>query len=97
MGKELSIIRKPMITEKGTRLQETLNQYTFEVDPSSNKIEIKAAVEARFSVSVIKVRTSKIPGKLKRLGRFTGRRPDLKKAIVSLAEGNSIDYIESSG
>ena len=97
MGKELSIIRKPMITEKGTRLQETLNQYTFEVDPSSNKIEIKAAVEARFSVSVIKVRTSKIPGKLKRLGRFTGRRPDRKKAIVSLAEGNSIDYIESSG
>jgi len=97
MGKELSIIRKPMITEKGTRLQETLNQYTFEVDPSSNKIEIKAAVEARFSVSVIKVRTSKIPGKLKRLGRFTGRRPDRKKAIVSLAEGNSIEYIESSG
>lgn len=97
MGKELTLIRKPMITEKGTRLQETLNQYTFEVDPAANKIEIKAAVEARFSVSVTNVRTSKIPGKLKRLGRFSGRRPDRKKAIVTLAEGSTIDFLEASG
>jgi large subunit ribosomal protein L23 len=97
MGNYLTIIRRPMITEKGTRLQETVNQYTFEVETGANKIEIKAAVEARFSVSVTKVRTLKIPGKLKRLGRFTGRRPDRKKAIVTLAEGNTIDFLESTG
>jgi len=97
MGKYLALIRKPMITEKGTRLQETVNQYTFEVDPGANKIEIKAAVEARFSVSVTKVRTLKIPGKIKRLGRFTGRRPDRKKAIVTLSEGSTIDFLESTG
>ncbi len=97
MGSYLALIRRPMITEKGTRLQETVNQYTFEVETGANKIEIKSAIEARFSVSVTKVRTMKIPGKLKRLGRFTGRRPDRKKAIVTLAEGNSIDFLEGAG
>ncbi|MBT3231576.1 MAG: 50S ribosomal protein L23 [Calditrichaeota bacterium] len=96
MSNLLSILRKPLVTEKGTRLQETLNQYVFEVDPNSNKIEIKRAVEKRFDVQVLKVRTLNVGGKLKSLGRFTGRRPDRKKAIITLAEGNSIDFLESA-
>lgn len=96
MRNEMKIIRRPLITEKGTRLQETLNQYLFEVDPSANKIEIKHAVENRFNVTVKKVRTLNVRGKLKRMGRFTGRRPGLKKAIVTLAEGNKIDFIEGT-
>jgi len=92
----LDIIRRPLITEKVTKLQEKLNQYVFEVAPSSNKIEIKRAVEDRFKVQVTKVRTINVPGKLKRLGRFSGRRPDWKKAIVTLAEGEKIELFEGA-
>ena len=94
MASELMILKKPLITEKGTHLQEELNQYSFEVDPNANKIQIKKAVEARFDVTVTKVRTLKIPGKMKTLGRFTGRRPDRKKAIVTLAKDDKIEYVE---
>jgi len=90
----LDIIRRPLVTEKVTRMQETLNQYAFEVEPSSNKIEIRKAVEERFSVKVKKVRTISVRGKMKTLGRFSGRRPNWKKAIVTLAEGESIDLFE---
>jgi len=92
----LDIIRRPLVTEKITRMQETLNQYAFEVDPNSNKIEIRKAVEERFSVKVKKVRTINVHGKLKTLGRFSGRRPSWKKAIVTLAEGESIDLFEGA-
>jgi large subunit ribosomal protein L23 len=94
MREYLRIIRRPFITEKGTSMQEKLNQYAFEVNLSANKIEIKRAVEERFSVKVTKVRTMRIHGKLKTLGRFTGRRPERKKAIVTLADGDKIDLVD---
>lgn len=94
MKNSLSILRKPLITEKGTRLQERLNQYAFVVDPAANKLEIKQAVEDRFGVSVIKIRTMNVRGKVKRLGRFTGRRPDWKKAVITLASGQKIELLE---
>jgi len=90
------IIRRPLVTEKVTRLQEKVNQYAFEVDPTSNKIQIKKAVEKRFKVKVTQVRTLNVSGKIKRLGRFTGRRPDWKKAIVTIAEGQKIDFFETA-
>ncbi len=96
MKSNLGVIRRPLITEKATGLQEKLNQYAFEVDPRSNKIEIKRAVEVRFNVQVTKVCTMNVPGKLKRLGRFTGRRPNWKKAIVTLAEGEKIELFEGA-
>jgi large subunit ribosomal protein L23 len=92
----LEIIRRPLITEKVTRLQEGLNQYAFEVEPNSNKVEIRKAVEERFSVKVKKVRTLNVRGKMKTLGRFSGRRPNWKKAIVTLAKGESIDLFEGA-
>lgn len=96
MQNNLEIIRRPLVTEKVTRLQESLNQYAFEVDPRANKIEIRAAVESRFKVKVAKVRTSNFKGKVKRLGRFTGRRANWKKAIVTLAEGEKIELFEGA-
>ncbi len=96
MKSNLEIIRKPLVTEKVTRLQEALNQYTFEVDTNSNKIEIKRAVEERFKVHVTKVRTLNVRGKLKSLGRFSGRRPNWKKAIITLAEGDKIELFEGA-
>lgn len=91
MSELLSIIRKPLVTEKATRLQEKANQYVFEVAPGAGKIEIKRAVETRFSVHVTEVRTITLPGKVKKLGRFSGRRPDRKKAVVTLAKDEKID------
>jgi len=88
------IIRRPLITEKASALREAYNQYTFEVDRSANKIEIKSAVEELFEVGVVNVRTLRVHGKVKRLGRFQGKRADLKKAIVTLREGDSIELYE---
>jgi len=88
------IIKKPCLTEKGMALQEDCNQLVFKVDPRANKIEIKQAVESMFNVEVIKVRTANMHGKKKRLGRYSGRRSDWKKAIVSLVEGHSVDFLE---
>lgn len=82
------------MTEKVTGLQDSLNQYGFVVDARANKIQIKEAVESRFKVKVEKVRTMKVRGKIKRLGRFSGRQPDWKKAIVSLAKGDKINLVE---
>ena len=96
MRSELSILRKPLVTEKVTKMQDDLNQYTFEVDTKANKIEIKRAVESRFGVNVTKVRTMNVRGKLKRLGRFTGRQSSWKKAIVTLAKGDKIDLFEGA-
>ncbi len=96
MKSNLDIIRRPLITEKVTRLQEELNQYVFEVDPRSNKIEIKRAVEERFNVRVTKVRTINIRGKVKTLGRFSGRRPNWKKAVITLFKGDKIELFEGA-
>lgn len=91
-----SIIRKPLITEKTTRLKESHNQYAFEVDRRANKIEIKRAVEQLFRVKVRQVNVSKVHGKVKRLGKNVGRRSDWKKALVSLEEGQRIDFFEGA-
>lgn len=92
------IIRKPIITERSTSLKEASNKFVFEVDPRANKKEIKAAIEKLFSVTVKEVRTATIHGKTKtqfrRAGRFTGKRPDRKKAIVTLAKGDNIEIFD---
>ena len=84
------IIKYPIITDKATRLLEN-NQYSFIVDPSSDKITIKAAIEYLFKVTVIKVNTSHLPRKKKRVGKYIGWKPQYKKAIVTLSEGDGIN------
>jgi large subunit ribosomal protein L23 len=104
------IIKRPLLTEKGTRLKETGGrpddevdesapeslspQVAFEVAGDANKIEIRHAVEKLWKVEVLKVRTTIVRGKEKRLGRFVGRRSNWKKAIVTLAPGQNIDFFE---
>lgn len=89
-----SIIKKPCLTEKALALQEINNQVVVKVDPRANKIEIKDAVEKLFSVKVVKVRTTSMHGKKKRVGKSFGQQSDWKKAIVTLEEGNKIDFLE---
>lgn len=90
------IIRGPVITEKGTIQKEANNQLTFEVDRNANRVEIRHAIEKVFNVRVEKVRTMQIKGKVKRLGRTIGKRRDWKKAIVTLAEGQNIEFFEGA-
>ena len=93
--KDLSkVIKRPMITERGSTMRETHNQYLFQVDPAANKLEIKQAIEHFFGVKVTQVRTANYRGKIKRMGRFSGKRADWKKAIVTLAEGDTIDLFD---
>ena len=94
MNKERTILIKPILTEKLSELQEKENKYGFVVDKDANKIEIKRAVENKFEVRVTKVTTMNMNGKLKRMGRFEGKRADWKKAIVTLEENDKIDFIE---
>ena len=94
MTEEYTIIRRPIITEKGTMLKDDNNQIVFEVDARTNKSEIKKAVEKLFKVKVTGVRTQNRVGKPKRLGRFSGRRKHWKKAIVTLKEGDRVDFFE---
>lgn len=89
-----SLVRKVLITEKGTVLREAQNQYAFEVLRDANKIEIKQAIEKIFSVKVADVRTMQVHGKVKRQGRFAGRRNDWKKAIVTLKPDQKIELFE---
>jgi large subunit ribosomal protein L23 len=101
------IVKRPLLTEKGTRLkdnggapagtfseEELKPQVLFEVALTANKIEIKQAIESLFSVKVVDVHTQIMRGKDKRVGRFMGRRPNWKKAIVTLAAGNKIEFFE---
>lgn len=83
------IIRRPLVTEKATRLLEE-NKYTFEVVAKATKPEIKAAVEDLFDVTVVQVNTLKPPRKERRVGRFAGFRSQYKRAVVTLAPGDSI-------
>jgi large subunit ribosomal protein L23 len=96
MKEAQKIIRRPLITEKSTRQKEEGRQYVFEVHRDANKIEIQSAVEQLFKVKVLQVRTSNILGKVKRLGRRYGKRPDWKKAIITLKEGDRIDFFEGA-
>ena len=95
--KELyEIIRRPLVTEKSTQQKETSRQYAFEVNRKANKNEIQSAVERLFKVKVLEVRTCNVLGKVKRLGRKYGKRPDWKKAIVTLKEGERIEFFEGA-
>ncbi len=89
----IEIIVRPILTEKMTTLKEIHNQYAFEVDHRANKIEIKIAIEQRFNVVVTDVRTINVRGKKRRMGRFEGKRPQWKKAIVTLQTDDVIDFI----
>src|SRR4051795_8770503 len=101
------VIKRPLLTEKGSRLKESGGQAGEEVDPETvksqllfevardaNKIEIRNAVEKLWNVDVLSVRTSIVRGKEKRMGRFTGRRPAWKRALVTLAPGQKIEFFE---
>ena len=81
------IIRRPLVTEKSTGLRETGNVIAFEVDPNANKIDVKRAVEDLFKVKVEEVRLLNVRGKMKRMGKFAGRRRDWRKAYVRLRAG----------
>jgi large subunit ribosomal protein L23 len=87
-----TIIKRPLLTEKGTTMGEDENKVLFEVTLQANKIEIRKAVEKIYGVKVMSVRTLKVRGKIKRVGRNVGKRPNWKKAVVTLAEGSSIDF-----
>jgi large subunit ribosomal protein L23 len=84
------IVKDPIITDKTTRLLEN-NQYSFIVNPSSDKITIKAAIEYLFNVKVIKINTCHLPKKKRRVGKYLGWKSHYKKAIVTLAEGDTIN------
>ncbi len=86
------VIQAPLISEKGTALAESANQYLFKVRPEANKIEVKRAVESLFKVKVTHVRIARYLGKVRRIGRSLGRRSDWKKAFVTLKEGDKIDF-----
>ncbi len=88
------IIKRPLITEKTTRLKEEGNHIAFVVDLKASKIEIGQAVEKLFKVKVLRVHTMNMVGKRKRMGRFMGWKSDWKKAIVTLREGDRIEFFE---
>jgi len=89
------IIRRPLVTEKSTIMRESSNVIAFEVDPKANKIQVKDAVEKLFNVKVEEVRLFNIHGKMKRMGRFEGKRRDWRKAYVRLKAGEKApDFIE---
>ncbi len=99
------IIIKPILTEKMAIMQERQNKYAFIVSSNANKIQIKSAVENKFDVSVSKVATMNFKGKLKQMTtrsngktiRTQGRKSSFKKAVVTLSDGSSIDYINNGG
>jgi len=87
------VLIKPLVSEKSISLMEQ-NKYPFVVDKSANKIEIKHAVQELFKVTVTNVTTMNVKGKIKRMGRYEGKRPDRKKAIVTLKPGDKIKVFE---
>jgi large subunit ribosomal protein L23 len=89
------IIKMPLVSEKSTNLRADQNKYVFRVEKKANKLQIKRAVEELFKVRVEDVTTMVIHGRPKRLGRFEGRRPDWKKAIVKLKKGEAIELFEA--
>lgn len=93
MGREMQILKAPLITEKGTLVAES-GQVVFKVPTSATKGEIRHAVESMFSVKVSAVRTATFLGKKKRTGRILGTRPGWKKAYVTLADGQAADLLE---
>lgn len=93
MKDEFAIINYPILSEKGTRLSQTENKYIFRVSRAANKVEIKRAIEKMYKVRVSDVNTMNVRGKKKRMGLVTGKRPDWKKAVVTLEEGESLSFV----
>ena len=91
-----SILKKPLLTEKGLLERDNNNRYGFIVKKDASKGEIKTAVEKIFNVTVVKINTISVQGKMHRMGRFEGKRPDYKKAFVTLKEGDKIDMVEAT-
>jgi len=91
-----TIIKKPLFTEKGSHLKESENKILVEVSTDANKLEIKKAIEEIFKVKVEKVATVAVHGKWKKLGRSIGKRPDRKKALITLRKGEKLDFIEGT-
>ena len=92
MNKKYDIIYAPIITEKTAMLAQNENKFAFKVDPRANKTEIKQAIESIFNVKVVSITTANSHPKKKRVGKYTGMTNKYKKAIVKLAEGNSINF-----
>lgn len=88
------VLVHPLLTEKMMVLQDERNQYGFVVAKAANKLEIKSAVEKQFNVTVEDVRTMNVIGKLKRQGKFVGRRSSWKKAVITLKQGDRIELVE---
>jgi large subunit ribosomal protein L23 len=91
---DYGLIKSPLITEKGTLVSEKTNQVVFKVSPGATKGAIRDAVEELFKVTVVKVRTINLMGKKRRARRSAGKRPDWKKAYVTLKEGDRIEIFE---
>ena len=92
--KSYEILKRPLVTEKSTAEKEDRNKLLFEVDRRANKIEIKEAVEKIFKVDVLDVTTMNMKGKRKRVGRFFTKRPDWKKALVTIKSGQRVEFFE---
>ena len=90
------VIKKPLVTEKGAKAQEASNQYYFEVDSLATKYDISNAIKEIFKVKVEAVRTMNMPAKFKRVGKSMGRTSNWKKAVVTLKEGEKIDFLEGA-
>ena len=90
------VVKRPLITEKNERAREAARQYAFEVHREATKIQVKQAVEKLFNVHVLDVRTAIARGKIKRVGKNIGRRPNWKKAFVTLKEGETIALFEGT-
>jgi large subunit ribosomal protein L23 len=90
------VLIQPLLTEKITAMREGSNKVGFMVRPDANRIEIKRAVESVLNVKVLRVNVMTMPGKVKRMGRFAGKRPDWKKAIVTLKAGEKLEMYESA-
>jgi len=90
------VVKRPLITEKAERNREAARQFAFEVHRDATKIQVKQAVEKLFNVHVLAVRTAIARGKTKRVGRNVGRRPNWKKAFVTLKEGETIALFEGN-
>src|SRR5688500_3863812 len=93
---KFQILKRPIITERYTQLREQGNKDTLEEERGANKVTVEQAVESLFNVKVKKVGTMNVHGKFKRIGRSIGRRSDWKRAVVTLAEGQTIELLDQS-
>ena len=90
------VLKAPKMTEKTLSLKEQTNQYAFEVHPRANKVQIRDCIEKTFKVSVLGVRTMNVRGKKKRMGKYQGYKSSWKKALVTLKQGDTIEYFEGA-